>query len=92
VRITVVLPRGLSAARVRRKGIRVLIGSTQAAGATASLFQGKQKKALAKRRANLRAPGPVVVVLKPRKVKAGSFKVTVAGTGFSVTKRGKLKR
>jgi hypothetical protein len=61
LKLTTVLPRGLSVVAARKSGIAVLIGATKAGTARVQLFQGtgkKNKKPKATKSVRLRVPGP----------------------------------
>jgi hypothetical protein len=94
-KLTTVLPKGLSVTSARSGGVPVLIGSNAAGPAVVRLQQGplrKPKVSLTKR-VRLKAPGPVKVTFKSRKLARGPYRVTVA-VGGKVVKRvsGRLVR
>jgi hypothetical protein len=90
LRLTTILPRGLSAAAARRRGIVVLIGATKAGPARVQLFQGRAKKPKASKRVRLRVPGPVKVVLKSAKLRKGPYRVVIRADGRNFVRRGVL--
>lgn len=92
LRLTTILPRRLSAALARRKGIVVLIGATKAAVARVQLFQGKGKLRKASKRVRLRVPGPVRVVLKSSKLRKGRYRVVIRADGGTFVRRAALTR
>ncbi len=61
LKLTTVLPKGLSAVAARTSGIAVLIGSNKTGSARVQLFQGtgrKNKKPKATKSVRLKVPGP----------------------------------
>jgi hypothetical protein len=92
LRLTMILPRRLSAALARRRGIVVLIGATKPGVARVQLFQGRGKKPKATRRVRLRAPGPVKVVLRSARLTTGRYRVVVLADGRRFVRRGALVR
>jgi hypothetical protein len=91
-RLTLILARGFSAALARTKGMTVLIGSTRAVRARVRLFQGRRKKAIISKLVRLRAPGPTKVKLKSARLRKGSFRIVVSGTGFTFRASGTLRK
>jgi hypothetical protein len=91
-KVTIILARTLSLGSVRRTGIRILVGATRAGRATVSLFAGRAKKPVVSKTVRLKAPGPVTVTLRSRRLAARTYRVVVKGTGFSATKSLRLKR
>jgi hypothetical protein len=87
-----VLPRGLSAARARARGLVVLIGATRPERARVRLFQGRGARPKATRGVRLRAPGPVRVVLKSRSLVKGPYRIVVAVGGRTFVRRAALTR
>jgi hypothetical protein len=94
-RLTTILPRKLSAAVARSKGIQLLVGSTKRTGAKVQLFQGTGKagkKAKATKRVLLKSPGPTKVTLKSRKLKKGGYRIVITIAGRATVKRGSLTK
>ena len=95
LKLTTVLPRRLSAAIARTKGIAVLVGASKPGFARVQLFQGSGvagKKPKASKRVRLRVPGPVRVVLRSKKLKAGPYRVVIAADGRTFVRRAVLKK
>jgi hypothetical protein len=92
LRLTTILPRRLSAAVARRRGIVVLIGATKAGPARVRLFQGRGKKPKASKRARLKVPGPVKVVLRSAALRKGPYRVVIRADGRSFVRRAVLAR
>jgi hypothetical protein len=95
LKLTTVLPRGLSALAARRSGIVVLIGANKAGPARVQLFQGtgkKNKKPKASKGVRLRVPGPTRVVLKSAKLKVGPYRVVIKADGRTFVRRAVLKK
>jgi hypothetical protein len=92
LRLTTVLPRRLSLAQARSKGIAVLLGASKAGFARVQLFQGNAKKPKASRRVRLRVPGPVRVVLKSAKLKKGPYRIVIRADGRNFVKRATLTK
>jgi hypothetical protein len=95
LRLTTVLPRGLSVVAARRSGIAVLIGATKGGTARVQLFQGtgrKNRKPKASRGVRLRVPGPTRVVLKSTKLKKGAYRVVITAGGRTFVTRATLKK
>jgi hypothetical protein len=90
LKVSFALPKGLVAAIVTRKGIVLVFKTNKKVLATIKLFQGKSKKALLSKRVTLRSPS-TKVTLKSSKLKKGAIKITVTGTGLSLTRAGTLK-
>jgi hypothetical protein len=88
LKLTTVLPRGLSAAVACRKGIAELFGATVSGPARAQLFQGSGTKPKAPKRVPLRVPGPVRVILKSGKLKRGAFRIVVRTDDRVLLRRG----
>ena len=74
-RISGSLPSRLAFLTARSKGVKVVIRSTVGGRAVVRLVQGG--KALVARNVTLRSSGGTTVVLKSKKVKAGSYRITV---------------
>ena len=80
LKLTTLLPQGLSVVTARRSGIAVLIGANKAGTARVQLFQGtgkKNKKPKASKGVRLKVPGPTRVVLRSQKLKKGGYKVVI---------------
>jgi hypothetical protein len=92
LRLTTILPRRLSAALARRKGIVVLIGATKGGLARVQLFQGRGRKPKATKRVRLRVPGPVRVVLRSSKLRKGPYRIVIRADGRTFVRRGRLVR
>ena len=92
LRLTTVLPRRLSAALARRKGIVVLIGATKTGVARFQLFQGRAKRPKASKRVRLRVPGPTRVVLRSAALAKGPYRVVIRSDGRSFVRRAALTR
>jgi hypothetical protein len=90
LRLTTILPRRLSAALARRKGIVLLIGATKAGVARVQLFQGRGKTPKATKRLRLKVPGPTRVVLKSAKLRAGRYRIVIRADGRTFVRRGRL--
>ena len=92
LKLTTVLPRRLSAAVARTKGIAVLIGASKPGFARVQLFQGAAKKPKASKRVRLRVPGPVRVVLRSKKLKVGPYRIVIRADGRNFVRRAVLKK
>ncbi len=92
LRLTTVLPRGLSAAHARARGIVVLIGANTPGTARVRLFQGRGTKPKATRGVRLRVPGPARVVLKSRKLVKGPYRIVITADGRNFVRRAVLTR
>jgi hypothetical protein len=95
LKLTTVLPRGLSVVTARKSGIAVLIGATKTGNARVQLFQGtgrKGKKPKATKNVRLRVPGPTRVVLKGAKLKTGAYRVVITAGGRTFVRRAALTR
>jgi hypothetical protein len=92
LRLTTILPRRLSAAIARRKGIVLLIGATKGGLARVQLFQGRGKAPKATKRVRLKVPGPTKVVLKSAKLKAGRYRIVIRADGRTFVRRALLTR
>ncbi len=92
LRLTTVLPRGLSAAQARARGIVVLIGANKPGTARVRLFQGRGTKPKATRGVRLRVPGPARVVLKSRKLVKGPYRIVIRADGRNFVRRAVLTR
>jgi hypothetical protein len=92
LKVTAILPRRLSAALARRRGIAVLIGASKAGPARVQLFQGRAGRPTAAKRVRLRAPGPIKVVLRSARLRKGPFRVVVVADGRRFMRRGTLAR
>lgn len=94
LKLTTVLPRGLSVAAALKSGIAVLIGATKSGTARVQLFQGtgrKNRKPKASKGVRLRVPGPVRVVLRSQKLKKGPYRVVIRAGGRNFVRRATLK-
>ena len=92
LRLTVVLPRGLSLTQARSRGVVVLLGASKAGFARVQLFQGKAKKAKASKRVRLRVPGPVRVVLKSARLRKGPYRIVITADGRTFVRRATLTK
>jgi hypothetical protein len=95
LKLTTVLPRGLSVVTARRSGIAVLIGATTTGTARVQLFQGtgrKGRKPKASKGVRLRVPGPTRVVLKSKKLQKGAYRVVIRADGRNFVKSGTLTK
>ncbi len=92
LRLTTILPRRLSAAIARRRGIVVLIGANKAGPARVQLFQGRAKKPKAAKRVRLKVPGPTRVVLRSRKLVKGPYRIVIGADGRRFVRRAVLTR
>lgn len=92
LRVTTILPRRLSAAAARRRGIVVLIGSSRAGPARVRLFQGPARRPRAAKAVRLKAPGPVRVVLRSAALTRGRYRVVVRAEGRDFVARSALAR
>ena len=95
LKLTTILPRGLSVVAARKSGIAVLIGATKSGNARVQLFQGtgrKNRKPKASKVVRLKVPGPTRVVLKSKKLKKGAFRIVIRAGGRTFVKRASLKR
>ena len=92
LRLTTILPRGLSAAVARRRGITLLLGATRTGLARVQLFQGRAKKPRVSKRVRLRVPGPVRVVLKSAALVRGRYRVVISVAGRTIVRRAALTR
>jgi hypothetical protein len=95
LKLTTILPRGLSAAAARRSGIAVLIGANRTGNARVQLFQGtgrKNRKPKAGKGVRLRVPGPTRVVLKSAKLTKGAYKVVITSGGRTFVRRAALTK
>jgi hypothetical protein len=95
LKLTTVLPRGLSVVAARRSGIAVLIGANKAGTARVQLFQGtgkKNRKPKASKSVRLRVPGPTRVVLRSTKLKVGPYRVVIKADGRTFVRRAVLKK
>jgi hypothetical protein len=95
LKLTTVLPRGLSVVAARRSGIAVLIGANKGGTARVQLFQGtgkKNKRPKASKSVRLRVPGPTRVVLKSAKLKVGPYRVVITAGGRTFVRRAVLKK
>ncbi|WP_217923803.1 hypothetical protein [Miltoncostaea oceani] len=92
---TTTLPKGLSVANARASGVSVLIGSSAAGPALIRLRQGSVRKPAVSlgKRVRLKAPGPVKVTFRSRRLAKGPFRVTISVAGKVVrTTGGRLVR
>ena len=87
LRLTIALPKRLSLAQARSRGIVVLVGATKAARARVLLFQGRGTTPKASRRVSLRAPGPTRVILRSRRLRMGTCRIVVRADGRSLVRR-----
>jgi hypothetical protein len=95
LKLTTILPRGLSVVTARKSGIAVLIGANKGGTARVQLFQGtgkKNKKPKASKGVRLRVPGPTRVVLRSQKLKKGAYKVVITAGGRTFVKRSSLTK
>ena len=92
LRLTTILPRRLSAAVARRRGIVVLIGASKAGPGRVQLFQGRAKKPKAAKRVRLRVPGPVKVVLRSAALRKGPYRVVIRADGRTFVRRAVLAK
>ena len=95
LKLTTILPRGLSAVAARTSGIAVLIGANRTGTARVQLFQGtgrKNKKPKASRGVRLKVPGPTRVVLKSAKLQKGAYRVVITAGGRTFVRRAALTR
>jgi hypothetical protein len=95
LKLTTILPRGLSVVTARQSGIAVLLGANKAGTARVQLFQGtgkKNKKPKASKGVRLRVPGPTRVVLRSQKLKKGAYKVVITAGGRTFVKRSSLTK
>ena len=95
LKLTTILPRGLSVAAALRSGIAVLIGANKGGTARVQLFQGtgrKNRKPKASKGVRLRVPGPTRVVLRSQKLKKGAYKVVITAGGRTFVKRSSLTK
>jgi hypothetical protein len=91
-KITTSLPGRLKIDIARRKGITVLIRSSQRVLASVALFQGKGKKPKVRRSLRLKTTGPTKVVLKSAKLTRGTYRVVITVQGRIFSRRGTLIR
>ncbi|MBJ7453222.1 MAG: hypothetical protein JHC71_14235 [Blastococcus sp.] len=89
-RLTTVLPKGLRVARARADGLPVLLGSTVAGPALVRLQQGPKKKPTVSigKRIRLKAPGPVKVTFRSRKLAKGPYRISISVAGKVVKTAG----
>ena len=95
LKLTTVLPRGLSVVAAQRSGIAVLIGANKGGTARVRLFQGsgrKNKKPKASKGVRLRVPGPTRVVLKSAKLTRGAYRVVITAGGRNFVTRASLTK
>ncbi len=92
LRISLVLPKRLSLAQARTRGIAVLIGASQATTARVRLLQGRARKPKASKRVRLRAPGPTKVVLRSAKLVTGPYRIVITADGRRFVRRATLAR
>ena len=95
LKLTTVLPKGLSAVTARTSGIAVLIGSNKTGSARVQLFQGtgkKNKKPKATKGVRLKVPGPTRVVLKSQKLTKGAYRVVITAGGRTFIRRASLTK
>jgi hypothetical protein len=92
LRLTAILPRRLSAALARRRGIVLLLGATKGGAARVKLFQGRAKAPKASKLVRLRVPGPVRVVLRSAKLRKGRYRVVIRADGRNFVRRAALTR
>lgn len=91
-RLRLILAHHLSAARARKKGIVLLIGSTKRVRVKVQLFEGRGHTALVTRLVRLNVPGPTKVVLTSARFTKGRFRIVVTGTGISFRAAGTLAK
>ena len=93
LKLTTLLPKGLSAETARESGIAVLIGATKAGQARVQLFQGsgrKNRKPKASKGVRLKVPGPIQVILTSQKLHEGQYRVVIRADGRKFVKRATL--
>ncbi|HET6692237.1 MAG TPA: hypothetical protein VFG74_15385 [Miltoncostaeaceae bacterium] len=94
-KITTILPKGLPVATARAGGVPVLIGSNVAGPAVVRFQQGPKRRPTVslRKRTRMKAPGPVKVTFRSRKLVKGPFRITVRVRGKVVkTVNGRLVR
>ena len=95
LKLTTLLPKGLSVVTARRSGIAVLIGANKTGTARVQLFQGtgrKNRKPKASKVVRLKVPGPTRVVLKSKKLKKGAFRIVIRAGGRNFVRSGNLTK
>jgi hypothetical protein len=92
LRLSVILPRRLSARTARRRGVVVLIGATKPGPARVQLFQGRGTLPKASKRVRLRLPGPVRVLLKSARLRKGPYRIVIRADGRTFVRRAALAR
>jgi hypothetical protein len=93
LKLTTLLPRGLSAETARKSGIAVLIGATKKITARVKLFQGtgrRNRRPKASKSVRLRVPGPVQVILRSQRLHAGPYRVVIRADGRNFVRRARL--
>jgi hypothetical protein len=82
-KISAILPKGLPVATARTSGVPVLVGSNIAGPAVVRFLQGPKRKPTVSvgKRVRLKAPGPVKVTFRSRKLVKGPFRVTISVGG-----------
>jgi hypothetical protein len=95
LKLTTILPRGLSVSAALKSGIAVLIGATKTGTARVQLFQGtgeKGKKPKATKSVRLRVPGPTRVLLRSKKLKVGPYRIVIRAGGRNFVRTASLKK
>jgi hypothetical protein len=95
LKLTTILPKGLSAVAARRSGIAVLIGANKGGTARVRLFQGtgrRNRKPKASRGVRLKVPGPTRVVLRSTRLTKGAYRVVITSGGRTFVRRAALTR
>ncbi|MGE0029208.1 MAG: hypothetical protein AB7O78_09115 [Thermoleophilia bacterium] len=89
-KLTTILPKGLPIATALASGVPVLLGSNVAGPALVRFQQGPKRKPVVSvgKRIRLKAPGPVKVTFRSRKLVKGPFRVTVSIAGKVVKTAG----
>ncbi len=86
------LPKRLSLAQARSRGIAVLIGASKATTARVRLFQGRSRAPKASKRVRLHVPGPTKVVLRSAKLVRGPCRIVITADGRAFVRRAILTR
>ncbi|MGE0029207.1 MAG: hypothetical protein AB7O78_09110 [Thermoleophilia bacterium] len=89
-KISTILPKDLSVATALRSGVPVLLGSNVAGPAVVRFQQGPKRRPTVSvgKRIRLKAPGPVKVTFRSRKLVKGPFRITVSIAGKVVKTAG----
>ncbi|MGE0029206.1 MAG: hypothetical protein AB7O78_09105 [Thermoleophilia bacterium] len=82
-KLTTILPKGLPVGTALASGVPVLLGSNVAGPALVRFQQGPRRKPIVSvgKRIRLKAPGPVKVTFRSRKLVKGPFRVSIAVSG-----------